>query len=268
MKFCAISTIYTANKFHNFCLELYKEEITAMCLKKLFALDFFINRLVMYFLDTIMLFITDEEEMEMVKECFTFNWTATHFFNQIEKDFITENDRRRLTCGVPFIYERNKRTKAFYNVTYYEWHLAAKNIPYNLKKRSIEMLFNRYNLRKIYLPTTDCMKYKDLVHSEFKMKQFHSKNTTNLYLSLVQPEVPESLKRTSVICGPDRKPLTMQEVENLRRKRIYEDEENKKIKSIKNTQEDNSLNKEDNFDKHINPMVIIHNKKFVENINA
>lgn len=80
MKYSTLNIIFFAYKYHELCLKVYKQYPNYKNICHLFSVDFLLNRLVLYFLDTIMLYIENEEQMAMVKQCFSFNWTDSHIF--------------------------------------------------------------------------------------------------------------------------------------------------------------------------------------------
>lgn len=109
MKYSTLNIIFFAYKYHELCLKVYKQYPNYKNIRHLFSVDFLLNRLVLYFLDTIMLYIENEEQMAMVKQCFSFNWTATYFFTKINNEFRLDNDSNRLNCNDSF-YKTTKHT--------------------------------------------------------------------------------------------------------------------------------------------------------------
>ncbi|OQS53462.1 hypothetical protein EHP00_1767 [Ecytonucleospora hepatopenaei] len=80
MKYMIMNILFISHKFHQFCLHNYDKDSMKSIIPSFYAYDFFLNRALVYFLETTMLYVKNEQQMGMVSASFTFNWTTTTFF--------------------------------------------------------------------------------------------------------------------------------------------------------------------------------------------
>ncbi|OQS54779.1 hypothetical protein EHP00_1277 [Ecytonucleospora hepatopenaei] len=228
MKISFMKILFTAHKYHQFCLANFTDDNLQEHFDLIVGLDFFLNRFVLYFLDTIMLFTKNEQQMAMVKECFNFNWTATSFFTKINNEFNIDSEKFRLSCNIPFIYERNTRSSVFYNVAFSEWQNNFTKHPALIRKNSLQLFFTKYNFKTVDITIQNCMRYRGLVAAEFERRKqqkqlaivrrfFGSQPVQQQQTVQEHQPVQQQTTRPSVIHGPGQRQLTMQEVSDFDR---------------------------------------------------
>lgn len=135
-----------------------------------------------------------------------------------EKDFYKNDNSNRLTCGVPFFKERNVKTCLFYDLLCSEWKTKIVQLPLKLSYFKLNDFLQQNKFRKIEVSIPECMSYRNSVLQEFtRRKQQKEQSSASAAVSVPQQaqEAQQPLQVQSVIFGPGKRQLTLQEVSDL-----------------------------------------------------
>lgn len=181
MKYNIMNLIYTSHNFHALCKEHYKKDSIEKIMPEILTFDLFINRLLMHFLEIFVLsynfMLSNESDfLKHMLPCFTFNWTATAFFKQIEEKLFVEDGKftdhnlceksNKLSIVGKFIEEKNTKTDVFFSQVYVQWAALARHLGPKIKSKTLQNFYLTHQHHNIELDFTQVLSYKTWVSFE------------------------------------------------------------------------------------------------------
>ncbi|OQS55434.1 hypothetical protein EHP00_676 [Ecytonucleospora hepatopenaei] len=219
MKYATMNLIYTSFYYHKFCLELFQDNNHRNLRIEFFTLDLFLNRMMLHFLETIMLFNMDREQLKELKTLFSFNWTISNLFKFHERKI--HSSKHNLGLYKMFIIEKNNKTNSCYESIYSNWSTLKSSLTSPIIMDSLNDFFDKKNHSCLNVKTQNIVIFKDVVCELFKLKETRLKGhdvSSAEFKRLYSRESTDSQPgtsgiRPSVIREPPAKKIALQVIE-------------------------------------------------------